>query len=84
MPQQKPKHENRHIVIRKGDAFGNLVLCIDCVRNATASFVPRADPPQIMRSYETPEQARLEFNAVILTAQNHGWTIIHDGRPNFG
>jgi hypothetical protein len=84
MQLQKTKHENRHVVIRKGNAFGNLILCINCVRNATASFVPRANTPQIMRSYETPDQARLEFNAAIVTAKNHGWTILHDGQPNFG
>jgi hypothetical protein len=84
MPQQKPKHENRHVVIRKGDAFGNLVLCIDCVRNATASFVPRANPPQIMRSFETSELARSHFQGVICIFKANGWTIIHDGRPNFG
>jgi hypothetical protein len=48
MQQQKTKHENRHVVIRKGNDFGNLVLCIDCVRNATASFVPGSDRPQLM------------------------------------
>jgi hypothetical protein len=82
-PKRK-SHENRHVVIRNGDAFGNLVLCIDCVQNATASYVPRATPAQVLRSHETPAHARVAFAIMLHIMQDHGWTIIHDGRPNFG
>ena len=77
-------HELRHVVVRKGEFFGNLILHIDCVRNATASFVPRATPANILRSYETPDAARVEFEEMIRIMLSHGWTPIHDGRPNFG
>jgi hypothetical protein len=84
MQQQKTKHENRHVVIRKGNDFGNLVLCIDSVRNATATFVPKSAPCQTLRSFETPDVARTHFESIINIFKDSGWTILHDGRPNFG
>jgi hypothetical protein len=78
------KHELRHVVVQKAGVFGNLVLHIDCVRCATACFVPRTDPPQVLRSYESPDQARSAFADIVQIFKNHGWTTIHDGRPNFG
>ena len=77
-------HEVRHVVIRKGQCFGQLVLHIDQVRNATACFVPRTNPPQVLRSYESPDQARAAFSDIVQIFKNHGWTAIHDGPPNFG
>jgi hypothetical protein len=84
MPQQTAKPEVRHVVVHKGCAFGQLVLHIDDVRNATACFVPRTQPPTVMRSYETANEARSTFHAIVNTFRNHGWTIIYDGLPNFG
>jgi hypothetical protein len=77
-------HELRHVVIRKGNCFGNLILHIDSVRCATAGFLPTLKTQQVLRSYETREEARAAFADMIQIAKNHGWHPIHDGRPNFG
>jgi hypothetical protein len=90
MPNQNnPSHEHRHVLvqrenIRKELCYGHLVLHIDSVRNATATFVPRSAPPQILRSFETPDAARAHFQTVVNVFKSSGWQILHDGLPNFG
>jgi hypothetical protein len=89
MQQSNPSQEIRHILVQRKNirdelCYGHLVLHIDSVRNATATFVPRSVPCQTLRSFETPDVARAHFEAVVNIFKDSGWTIIHDGRPNFG
>lgn len=82
--QNKTDHELRHVLLRHGSSFSNLVLHCDCVRNATAAYNPNSKPPQSLRSYTSADEARAAFNGIVQAFRDHGWQIIHDGRPNFG
>jgi hypothetical protein len=85
MPQQTNNSEVRHALIRHPKfGFGNVVLHINCQQNAISFFVAANNPPQILRAFEQPDQARKAFRAVVQSFLNYGWIIIHNGRPNFG
>lgn len=85
MPQNKPDHElRRHVLLRHGSSFANLIFHCDCVRNATGVYNPNSTPPQILRSYESPAEARTAFANMLQAFRAHGWQTLHDGHPNFG
>lgn len=79
------KHELRHALIRHPEfGFGNIVLHINCQRNAIAFYVTRNNPPQLMRAFEEPDQARKAFRDVLNGFLAYHWKIVNYGRPNFG
>jgi hypothetical protein len=84
MLQNKADHEARHVLLRHGSSFANLVCRVDCALNATGVFNPHGIPPQTLRSYESPAEARAAFAGIVQAFQDHGWQTLHDGRPNFG
>jgi hypothetical protein len=85
MQPQTHKAEVRHALIRHPQfGFGNIVLNITCQHNAIGFFVAANHPPQLLRSFEQPAEARKAFQAVVSSFQNCGWSVLHDGPPNFG
>jgi hypothetical protein len=85
MPENKPNHEVCHALIRHPKVgFGNVVLSINCQVNGVAYFVASFAPPQTLRSFETPDQARNFFQEILKAFGGYGWTIVHYGRPNVG
>ncbi|MEO8650107.1 MAG: hypothetical protein ABI539_13160 [Acidobacteriota bacterium] len=75
----------RHAVITRKGRYGNIVISVTADLNAVGWIFDHGGPIRRgLRSYETPNDAKANFSVCLDRATRAGWTVIYDGRPNFG